>query len=304
MNVYNAKVFLCVAQYKSISKAAEALFVSQPAISTNLRNLETELGIKLIRRDKGHRTISLTPEGETFIPIAEHWLEVARETELFKNSDVNRTVRIAFSVSLQDTLIPFLAQQIIKALPTIKVRLRASHSENIPDLLISEKADFGIYTKTGLPVRATVHTTPIFEENKALLCPKNTPLPESIVSPADLDPRYEVLVTSRSNRSADWHDEHFPSDVEAYAYVDSPVMAHHYLLDPRCWAICPLSTIEDVIKSNPDSFCVRLLNPSPPTRITHIAMQKTNMRSQTELFRLLCRYARNYANNSSCFHII
>lgn len=60
LNLY--KVFYTVAQTKSISKAAELLYVSQPAISYNIKMLEQSLGGKLFfRTPKG---VNLTPEGE------------------------------------------------------------------------------------------------------------------------------------------------------------------------------------------------------------------------------------------------
>lgn len=64
------EVFYTVARYQSFSKAAEALYLSQPAISKAIRSLESSLNITLfVRTSKG---ITLTPEGATFLEYVEH----------------------------------------------------------------------------------------------------------------------------------------------------------------------------------------------------------------------------------------
>ena len=68
-NIHLYEIFYTVAKTKNISKAAEFLFISQPAVSYHLRVLERQLGIKLFyRTPKG---VVLTPGGETFLPYVE-----------------------------------------------------------------------------------------------------------------------------------------------------------------------------------------------------------------------------------------
>ena len=56
--------FLAVSKYLSFTKAAEALYVSQPAISRRISMLEEQLGVKLIKRTK--RTVEMTEAGKKF----------------------------------------------------------------------------------------------------------------------------------------------------------------------------------------------------------------------------------------------
>ena len=60
MNYTDIHTFLTIASSPSLSKAAESLFVSQPALSHRLSALEEELGTELIIRKKGSRTLELT----------------------------------------------------------------------------------------------------------------------------------------------------------------------------------------------------------------------------------------------------
>lgn len=74
--------FLAVAREQSISKAAESLHLSQPTLSTQLKNMEEELGKQLmIRGTKGSRKIVLTDEGMLLRKRAEEILELVRKTE-------------------------------------------------------------------------------------------------------------------------------------------------------------------------------------------------------------------------------
>ena len=73
--------FLAVAREQSISKAAESLHLSQPTLSTQLKNMEEELGKQLmIRGTKGSRKIVLTDEGMLLRKRAEEILELVRKT--------------------------------------------------------------------------------------------------------------------------------------------------------------------------------------------------------------------------------
>ncbi|RLL47050.1 LysR family transcriptional regulator [Oceanobacillus piezotolerans] len=69
MNIDHIETFVYVVHLGSIQKAAEALGLSQPAVTARIKTLERNLGIHLFLR-KG-RGLILTAEGETFVPYAE-----------------------------------------------------------------------------------------------------------------------------------------------------------------------------------------------------------------------------------------
>ena len=64
MTEQDVEIFLAVVRWGSISAAAEAMFITQPAVSRHIRELERELGCPLVRRSKGRRHIELTEQGE------------------------------------------------------------------------------------------------------------------------------------------------------------------------------------------------------------------------------------------------
>ena len=64
MEFFDMQCFVNVVDAQSFSKAANAMFISQPALSKRILNLEKELGIRLLARNK--HLIALTPAGKIF----------------------------------------------------------------------------------------------------------------------------------------------------------------------------------------------------------------------------------------------
>lgn len=72
MDLLQLQYFCTIAQYENITRAAKALFVSQPNLSTSLSRLEDDLGVKLFERRRGK--VSLTENGQLFLSYAERVL--------------------------------------------------------------------------------------------------------------------------------------------------------------------------------------------------------------------------------------
>lgn len=79
MDHFRAQCFVSVARHLSISKAAEELFVTQPAMTAQIKKLEGELGSDLFIRDGGR--MILTPAGKEILGLLEEYLEVAEEVD-------------------------------------------------------------------------------------------------------------------------------------------------------------------------------------------------------------------------------
>ena len=100
MNLANIETFLCAARHQSLSVAASMLFLSQPTVSSRIQQLEEELGVLLLHRIKGVRSIELTPQGMAFLPLAERWVALDAETKRFAQQSFLTPLSIAGMDSL------------------------------------------------------------------------------------------------------------------------------------------------------------------------------------------------------------
>src|SRR4051794_11136472 len=99
MELRHLRYFVAIAEERSISRAAERLWIAQPGLSTQVRRLEAELGIQLFHRHT--RGVDLTPAGEVFLERARIALAAAEEARTIGadlGSGLVGTVRLGISV--------------------------------------------------------------------------------------------------------------------------------------------------------------------------------------------------------------
>ncbi len=143
LNYY--KAFYMVAKYKNISKAADALFISQPAISKSLSRLEENLGCTLFSRTS--RGVSLTADGEILYErIREAFTAIeAGEEELRHRTELGiGQLRIGVSTTLcKYILLPYL-QNFIQQHPHIRITIECQSTLHTVELLESGQIDIGL----------------------------------------------------------------------------------------------------------------------------------------------------------------
>ena len=97
MTLQQLRYAICIANNKSMNKAAEELFITQPSLSSAIKDLEEEIGIDLFLRS--NRGVVITPEGEEFLAYARQMMEIHSliEDKYIENKDYKKK----FSVSMQ-----------------------------------------------------------------------------------------------------------------------------------------------------------------------------------------------------------
>lgn len=143
------KIFFTVAECGNISKAADRLFISQPAISKSLKILEESLSVKLFNRNS--RGVTLTDEGKIlYTHIANAFEEISKgELYLKQVHDIGLgTIRISVSSTLcKYILLPYL-KEFIRENPHIKINIECRSTTFSIGLLNSGKCDIGLIGKT------------------------------------------------------------------------------------------------------------------------------------------------------------
>ena len=175
MNFRALQYFVKLAELKHFSKAADACFVSQPTLSTQIRKLEEELGVSLVERAPRH--IMLTPIGEDIAHRARH---VLRDIEHIKtaarrsSNPATGTIKLGLFPTLAPYLLPHVIPVIRERFPDLRLQLAEEKTEDILKMLDQGRLDAGLLA---LPVdEPGLEIEELFEEPFVTAMPANHPL--------------------------------------------------------------------------------------------------------------------------------
>ena len=146
---FRLKVFFTVAERLSFTRAANELFITQPAVTKHIRELEQQLGVSLFKR-KGN-SIALTAAGQTLKLYANKILQTYKELE-FDLSRTNNTIKGQLRLGASTTVAQYVLPKILALLNRqhngLQIDLVTANTDQIEKLLIDEKIDFGIVEGT------------------------------------------------------------------------------------------------------------------------------------------------------------
>ncbi|MGP5068124.1 MULTISPECIES: LysR substrate-binding domain-containing protein [Psychrobacter] len=143
MELRHLRYFVAVAEEKSFNKAAERLFISQPPLSRQIRQLEEEINVTLIDRD--NRPLKLTEAGEFFY---DHAIQILAKSEKLKamtmrkaNSD--NSISIGFVSSILYGILPKIIAHFRTFYPNLEIKLQELNSWQQTQGLVDGKIDVG-----------------------------------------------------------------------------------------------------------------------------------------------------------------
>jgi DNA-binding transcriptional LysR family regulator len=160
--------FLEVARRGSVSRAAEALFVTQPTLTARLHSLERELGTPLfVRTPHGMR---LTDAGRAWVPYAERALRALVDgrdvLEQVKSASAGHLM-IGAAPAVSTYILPGLLETFVAAHPRVEVSVRTGHSEDVVDLVLRDEVQIGL----GRAIRhPELELRPFHTEELVLVC--------------------------------------------------------------------------------------------------------------------------------------
>lgn len=182
--------FLAVAREQNITAAAESLHISQPALSTQLKALETELGKQLlIRGVKGSRKVILTEEGMILRKRAEEMISLMRRTEeeiTGSNETIAGNVFIGTGETETVRLFAQVAKKMQQKYPDIRYHISSGNAEHVLEYLDKGLIDFGLLFTEIDPQKYEAVPVPI-KDTWGVLMRKDSPLAEKeTICPEDL----------------------------------------------------------------------------------------------------------------------
>ncbi len=175
MNFHDLRYLVALAEHRHFGRAAEACFVTQPTLSTQIKKLEKELGVELIERSP--RNVALTDAGERIVARAR--LILSEETDI---RTIARQAQDPESGSLRlglfPTLAPYLLHHVVPPMhqrfPNLELLLVEEKTEVVLSRLRDSQLDVAILA---LPIDdAGLQSEPLFSEDFVLAVPADHPL--------------------------------------------------------------------------------------------------------------------------------
>jgi DNA-binding transcriptional LysR family regulator len=170
------RAFVYTVKLGTLTRAAEALFLSQPSISLQLKALERELGVVLLERTR--RRITLTDSGEVLYemarPLVEGWESLDRDFHSkIKGLQAGRLTIAAGSSTIQ-YLLPELVRTYRERFPTVQLQLANVTGKDGLALLRADEADFAVGSMLDVP--NDIAWAPVYHYDPMLIMPLDHPL--------------------------------------------------------------------------------------------------------------------------------
>lgn len=149
IDITKLKTFVAVADLGSFSKASEILYITQPAVTQQIKALEKIVGAKLFQRQGGK--IMLTNEGRRIYEIARSLLndyENLMEEMAKIKKDFKDTLFVGVSTTLSEYRVPELIAEFHSQMPGISIRMFVENSQQIESSLISGVLNVGVIERT------------------------------------------------------------------------------------------------------------------------------------------------------------
>ena len=249
MTQQEIEVFLAVVKTGSVSGAAQALYITQPAVSRHIRTLERELGCPLLIRERGVRRVELTDQGRDFIQVAEKWRQVWQEAREAAGRDRERTLTF-----------------------------HNYHSQEAYDYVAQGLVDLALISDD--MYHPQVETVPAFREPMVLVTGPGSPLPAK-VHPSQLDPARELRLPWNPEYDL-WHDFWFPPIQSPRVLLDQMPLLEYFLRQRDLWAILPVSAAERMTAI--PGVRIRRLREGPPERYIYYLVKKPELPPLAEQF--------------------
>ena len=252
---FRLKVFYTVANRLSFTKAATELFITQPAISKHIQELEEQYKIKLFERNGSK--ISLTDAGEVLLKHSKNIFEIYREIDFDMSSLINeRTglLRVGASTTISQYIIPPLLARFHKKMENIKVNLLNGNTEQIESALLNKEIEIGIVE--GQSKNKSIKYTQFLKDELVLVCKSSHSLLNKVeCTPEDLK-KMNFLIREQGSGTLEVIEHALKSlelkfsDLNIEMQLGSTESIKSYLLNSDCVAFMSIHAIEKELKND------------------------------------------------------
>ncbi|MEQ3665717.1 LysR family transcriptional regulator [Olleya sp.] len=246
-------IFKIVAKHLSFTKAAEQLYLSQPAISKAIKNLEQDYKTTLFIRKRN--SIELTAEGKSFLIYTNKILTIYSEMDerfLLKKENIPDFIHFGVSTTISNYIIPKTIAKFRAQYPETKFNIISNNSETIENLILNEDIDFGI--TEGSSANPKLHFEKFIKDEIVLVTnAKNYSFPKGSIDINTLQdlPMIERETGSGTKEIIDaFLSKNNISKLNSVVSFNSTEAIKSYLLNSDHYALLSIHSIKDDLKNN------------------------------------------------------
>lgn len=200
MDFKQIEAFISVARFKSFSKAANTIFLSQPTISSHIASLERELNIQLF--DRTSKVVYLTPAGESFLEYAINLIST-RNNAISNLSNFNTKVSGKLNLSASTTpcnsLVPELIKKFSDHYPDVRFNITEQGSGDIIKNILDLTCEIGI---VGTTIKnEKIKSYKLMEDNLVLVSSTDLNIPDEITLKDLLKYKFIIREINSATRS-------------------------------------------------------------------------------------------------------
>jgi DNA-binding transcriptional LysR family regulator len=170
------EAFVHAARHGSVTRAAELLFVTQPALTARIQGLERSLGADLFVRTG--RGVRLTDSGRAFLPYAQRSLHALAEGRSAVHDIVlggAGELAIGAAPAVSTYVLPVILERYHAGYPSVQLAVRTGHSEEVLELVLRDEVEIGLIRALRHP---EVESVPLYEDELVLVCHPDHPFAE------------------------------------------------------------------------------------------------------------------------------
>ena len=171
MELKQVEAFLAVAAHGSFSRAAGALHLTQPSVTSRIQSLERDLGQRLFQRNG--RGVTLTDVGQSYLPYAQRVVQNVRDgreaVQSMRRLDLG-TLRLAAAPSVSAYVLPELLAAYHSQNPALGISIRTVDESRAIQMVLADDVDVAIHSASAHPDCVTL---PLYDEETILVCARD-----------------------------------------------------------------------------------------------------------------------------------
>ncbi|GAB3577002.1 LysR family transcriptional regulator [Spirosoma luteolum] len=251
---FRLTVFYTVAKRLSFTKAAAELFVTQPAVTKHIQELENRFGTALF--DRRGNQISLTTAGQLLLRHAETILATYRQLEFDMNAlkgEPGGVLRLGASSTVSQYVIPPVLARFHEQSADVSISLNSGNTEQIEQQLLNNDIDLGLVE--GRTHHSDIRYTPFVKDELVLICRSDHPLASRDEITLDELRTIPIVLRERGSGSLEVVEHALRgaglrlTDLTLDMQLGSTESIKSYLLNSRCMAFISIFAVQSELKA-------------------------------------------------------